>query len=67
MVSLTCGQVDPCSGQGVCTAEFPTRQVCQADNDCQSNFCALVGQERLCLEFLVFETGSPDCQNIDGK
>jgi hypothetical protein len=73
-----CSAVRPCvetlactnlsaEGTGTCGPKKVTQEECVSDTECQSGFCALVGARQICLETLNFGTGSPVCENFDGK
>jgi hypothetical protein len=64
--TLTCQNVDA-EGNGTCGARKGSQADCLSDDECQSSFCALVGAKKICLDTLNFGTGSPVCENFDGK
>ena len=68
--SLACTNVST-EGKGVCGAKKASgtsaAEECTSDEECQSSFCALVGSKKFCLDALNFGTGSPVCENFDGK
>lgn len=68
--SLACTNISS-EGKGVCGAKTASSatatSVCASDSECQSSFCALVGENKYCLDALNFGTGSPSCENFDGQ
>ncbi len=64
--TLSCQNLDG-DGNGTCGARKGSQADCQNDAECQSSFCALVGAKKICLDTLNFGTGSPVCENFDGK
>lgn len=64
--TLACLNPDE-NGNGTCGDKKATQDECQSDIDCQSSYCALVGPKKICLDKLNFGTGSPGCDNFDGK
>lgn len=64
--TLSCQNPDD-TGTGTCGDKKSSQAECQSDAECQSNFCALVGAKKICLDKLNFGTGSPVCENFDGK
>jgi hypothetical protein len=65
--ALRCVIAVPDTGSGRCEARLGPGEICEADSECSSEFCALIGAQRQCVEALVPSIGSPVCDNFDGK
>lgn len=65
--AYSCVNIDTTTGKGTCGAKKLGNDTCQSDNECQSNYCALVGDSKICLDTLYIGTGTPICKNFDGQ
>lgn len=65
--TYSCVNIDATSGKGTCGVKKISNDACLSDAECQSGFCALVGDLKICLDVLNFGTGSPVCKNFDGQ
>lgn len=65
--NLLCANVDAMSGLGKCEAKKAQGTECTSDDECDSNFCALIGQKNLCVNALTLGAGAPACQNFGGS